>query len=114
MTSASGCRSETRPAFAAASVCAQAIAECPAVRAPLLIRASSIAAGSIENSMPAASSKRARAVLAEARMIGSAIAALAPDQQLVDRRGGLLDRAAGDVNDRPMMLGQHAPRLAHP
>src|SRR5437762_1627445 len=54
----------------------------------------------------------ARAVLAEARMIGSAIAALAPDQQLVDRGGGLLDRAAGDIDNRPMVLGEDSPCLA--
>src|SRR4051794_1209903 len=69
--------------------------------------------GSIENGIPAASSSRARATLADARMIGSAIAALAPDQQLVDRRGGLLDRAAGHVDDRPMVLREDPSRLTH-
>src|SRR5712672_1469821 len=73
---------------------------------------SPIAAGSIENGTPAAASSRARAVLAEARMTGSAIAAMAADPQLVDRRGGLLDRAAGDVDNRPMLFGEDPPRLA--
>src|SRR5205814_1518580 len=112
MTSASGCRSDTWSAFSAARAAAHAIAVWPASREARLIRVSSISAGSIENAIPAALSSRARAVLAEARMIGSAIAALAPDQQLVDRGGGLLDRAAGDIDNRPMVLGEDSPCLA--
>src|SRR2546423_9247089 len=101
MTAASGCRADTWRAFSAASANAHVIGVCPASRAARLIRVSSMSAGSIENGTPAASSNRARATLADARMIGSAIAAMAPDQQLVDRRGGLLDRAAGGVDDGP-------------
>src|SRR5439155_5280067 len=112
MTSASGCRSDTWRAFSAASIAAQAVAVCPVSHAAFLIRVSSIFAGWIEKAIPAALSSLARATLAEARMIGSAIAALAPDQQLVDRRGGLLDRAAGDIDNRPMMLRKDTPRLA--
>src|SRR5436305_15156023 len=112
MTSASGCRSDTQRAFSAARAAAHAIAVWPASREARLIRVSSISAGSIEKAIPAALSSLARAVLAEARMIGSTIAALAPDQQLVDRRGGLFDRAPGNVNDRPMMRGEDPPRLA--
>src|SRR6267154_2294395 len=112
MTNASGWRAETSRAFSTASTCAQVIADEPAPRDARLIRSSSIAAGWIVNGTPAASSRRARAVLAEARMIGSAIAAMAPDPQLVDRRGSLLDRAAGDVDDRPMLLGEDSPCLA--
>src|SRR5258708_1714058 len=109
MTSASGWRAETSRAFSTASARAHVIAGEPASRDAFLIRSSSIAAGSIENGTPAAASSRARAVLAEARMIGSAIAAMAPDPQLVDRRGGLLDRAAGDVRDPPMLFGLDPP-----
>src|SRR5712671_854296 len=112
MTSASGWWAETSRAFSTASACAHDIADEAASRDLRLIRSSSIAAGSIENGTPAASSRRARAVLAEARIIGSAIAAMAPDPQLVDRRGSLLDRAAGDVDDRPMLFGENPPRLA--
>src|SRR5258707_15776549 len=110
MTSASGWRAETSRAFSTASACAHDIADEPASRALRLIRSSSIAAGSIENGTPAASSRRARAVLAEARIIGSAIGAMAPDPQLVDRRGSLLDRAAGDGDERPMLFGEKPPR----
>src|SRR3981081_988564 len=97
MTSASGWRAETSRAFSTASAHAHVIADEPASRDAFLIRSLWMAAGWIGNGTPAASSRRARAVLAEARMIGSAIAAMAPDPQLVDRRGGLLDRAAGEL-----------------
>ena len=39
--------------------------------------------------------------------------ALAPGQQLQDRRRGLLDRAAGHVDHRPVMFGEEPARLRH-
>src|SRR6266851_8765844 len=112
MTSASGCRRETARAFSAASLLAQSIAESPRCRASRFSWDSSIAAGTTVKSTPADRSNPARAVLAEARMIRSAFAAMAAHQQLVDRRRGLLDRAPGDIDDRPMMLGKDPARLA--
>src|SRR6267154_4771763 len=112
MTNASGWRAETSRAFSTASARAHVIADEPASRDARLIRSSSIAAGWIVNGTPAASSRRARAVLAEARMTGSAIAAMAANPQLVDRCGSLLDRAAGDVDDRPVLFGEDPPCLA--
>src|SRR6266853_4319582 len=106
MTSASGFRRETTLAFAAASVRAQAIAESPRRRASLFSRDSSTAAGSTMKSTPAARSNPARAALAEARITRSGVAAMAAHQELVDRRCGLLDRAAGDIDHRPMALGE--------
>src|SRR6266542_1434957 len=113
MTSDSGCRCDMARAFSVASASSQTIAGWPASRAAAFIRASSIAAGSIVNATPAASSIRARAVLAEARISRSAFAAMAPHIELVDRRGGLLDRTARHIDDRPVMLGKDAARLAH-
>src|SRR5713101_4379120 len=112
MTSASGCRRATTRAFSAASASAQSIAESPRRLASRFSWDSSIAAGLAAKSTPADRSNPARAALAEARMICSAFAAMTPHQQLVDRRRGLLDRAPGDVDDRPMMLGKDPPRLA--
>src|SRR6266851_7710913 len=112
MTSAAGCRHETARAFSAASSLAQSIAESPRCRAARFKRDSSIDAGSTVKSTPPDRSNPARAVLAEARMIRSTFAAMAAHQQLMDRRRGLLDRAPGDIDDRPMMLGKDPARLA--
>src|SRR6266566_9535293 len=113
MTSDLGCRCDMARAFSVASARAHAIAVCPASRAAVFIRASSIAAGSIMNAIPAASSIRARAVLAEASISGSGFAAMTPHIELVDCRGGLLDRTPRHVDNRPVMLGEDAARLAH-
>src|SRR5207302_10675423 len=113
LTRESGCRCDTVRDFSTASVRAHSIAACPVARAAVLMRVSSIAAGSTVNATPAASSIRARAVLAEARISGSAFTAMPPHIELVDRRGGLLDRAPRHIDDRPVMLGEDAPRLAH-
>src|SRR6266478_3465511 len=112
MTSASGCRRETARAFSAASSLAQSIPESPRCRAARFKRDSSIDAGSTVKSTPADRSNPARAVLAEARMIRSTFAAMTAHQQLMDRRRGLFDRAPGDIDDRPMMLGKDPARLA--
>src|SRR5204863_2691448 len=113
MTSASGCRAETVAAFARASACAHSIAGRPASRISCLIGPSSIAAGSTANARPAALSNWARVGLAEARMIRSRIGVMASHQELIDRRGGFLDRAAGHIDNRPMVLGENAARFAH-
>src|SRR6184192_848721 len=113
MTSASGWRREMLHAFSIASAIAQLMAESPARRASTFKLASSIAAGSTMNATPAARSNPARAALAEARINASVGAAMPPHQQLMDRRCSFLDRAARHVDDRPMMLGKGAPRLAH-
>src|SRR5580700_288879 len=111
--SASVCRTDTTRAFSTASTSAQAPALSPVARASRLIRASSTAEGSISNVRPAARSSAARVELDDASIKRSGIDALAPHQQLVDRRSGLLDRASGDVDDRPMMLGKNTPGLTH-
>ena len=51
--------------------------------------------------------------LAEARIRSSFIHAMPPRQQLHYRRGGLLDRAARYVDDRPMPLNKDSTRLTH-
>src|SRR5712691_684362 len=112
MTSASGNRFEMQHAFAAARATAQSISEAPAWRASRFSRASSIVAGSTAKATSAARSNAARAALAEARITRSAVAAMAAHQQFVDRRCSLLDRAAGYIDDRPMVLGEGAPRRA--
>ena len=86
-------------------------------RASRLIGASSIAAGSIRNRRRRRAAARARAGLAEARIDSAqAFDAMPPHQQLVDRGGGLLDRAAGHVDHRPMHARQRrgAPRAPRP
>src|SRR5437763_10554661 len=113
MTSASRSRADTAAAFARASAFAHSLADRPASRIARLMALSSIAAGSVANATPAASSRWARVALAEARMTLSGVGAMAAHQQLVDRRGGLLDRAAGHIDHGPMMLGKNAARLAH-
>src|SRR5947209_15032463 len=113
MTSASRSRADTAAAFARASACAHSLADRPASRISRLIALSSIAAGSIENATPAVSSRWARIGLADARTTRSGIGAMAAHQQLVDRRGGLLDRAAGHIDHGPMMLGKNAAGIAH-
>src|SRR5579859_3337323 len=85
----------------------------PAVRDASFTRASSTAAGSTANLTPAACSIAARAALAEARITRSGVDAMPPHQQSVNRRGGLLDRAAGHIDDRPVILREDPPRLAH-
>src|SRR5437868_10419358 len=113
MTSASRSRTDTAAAFARASAFAHSLADRPASRISRLMAPSSIAAGSIENATPAVSSRWARIGLADARTTLSGFGAMPPHQQLVDRRGGLLDRAAGHIDHGPMMLGKNAARLAH-
>src|SRR6266513_3817905 len=113
MTSASRSRTDTAAAFARASAFAHSVADRPASRISHLIALSSIAAGSIENATPAVSSRWARIGLADARTTLSGVGAMAAHQELVDRRGGLLDRAAGHIDHRPMMLGKNAARLAY-
>src|SRR5438270_11629468 len=113
MTSASRSRADTAAAFAWASAFAHSLADRPASRISRLIALSSIAAGSIENATPAVSSRWARIGLADARTTLSGVDAMAAHQELIDRRGGLLDRAAGHIDHGPMMLGKNAACLSH-
>src|SRR5205807_8373833 len=114
MTSASRSRTDTAAAFAWASAFAHSLADRPASRISRLMALSSIAAGSIANATPAVSSRWARIGLADARTTLSGVGAMAAHQELIDRRGGLLDRAAGHIEHGPMMLGKNAARLANP
>src|SRR2546423_13342491 len=114
MTSASRSRTDTAAAFARASAFAHSLADRPASRISHLIALSSIAAGSIENATPAVSSRWARIGLADARTTLSGVGAMAAHQELIDRRGGLLDRAAGHIDHGPMMLGKNAAGPAPP
>src|SRR4051794_12647996 len=116
ITKTPGLRADTVRAFSTARASAQDVAVSPVTRASRLIRASSIAAGSISNRTPAAHSKAARAELADARITGSGITgsgieALAALIQLVDCRGGLLDGTPGHVDHRPVMLSKDTPSL---
>src|SRR5205814_7374421 len=113
MSCASRSRTDTAAAFARASAFAHSLADRPPSRISRLIALSSIVAGSIENATPAVSSRWARIGLADARTTLSGVGAMAAHQELVDHRGGLLDRAAGHIDHRPMMLGKNAARLAH-
>src|SRR5215469_9943136 len=105
-----GWRGETLSAFSSASARAISAEPAPSLASEALTAASS-AAGSVRISSPAASRSARRALLAEARTRGidassgavGAAAMLA--QQLDDAGGGLLDGAAGDVQDRPAMFG---------
>src|SRR5256714_14391414 len=108
MTSASRSRADTAAAFARASAFAHSLANRPASRISRLIALSSIAVGSIENATPAVSSRWARIGLADARTTLSGVGAMAAHQELVDRRGGLLDRAAGANEHGAMVVRQNA------
>src|SRR2546430_10605155 len=114
MTSASRSQADTAAAFARASAFAHSLADRPARRISRLIALSSIVAGSIENATPAVSSRWARIGLADARTILSGVGAMAAHQELIDRRGGLLDRAAGHIDHRPMILGKKPARPPPP
>src|SRR5436305_7882344 len=113
MTSASRSRADTAAAFAWASAFAHSLADRPPRRISRLMALSSMAAGSIETATPAVSSRWARIGLADARTTLSGVGAMAAHQELIDRRGGLLDRAAGHIDHGPMMLGKNASRLAY-
>src|SRR5215467_8929166 len=112
-----GWRGETLSAFSSASARAISAEPAPSLASEALTAASSSAAGSVRISSPAASRSARRALLAEARTRGidassgavGAAAMLA--QQLDDAGGGLLDGAAGDVQDRPAMLRAEPARL---
>src|SRR5487761_344534 len=113
MTRAEGCRPETRRAFASASAKAQSAASAPSALKARFSSASSTAAASTRKSSPAAARIWARAGLAEARINSSRITAVPAGQHLHDRCRGLLDRAPGHVDDRPVPLSEDPPRLAY-
>src|SRR6516165_12429278 len=78
-----------------------------------LIAASSIEAGSTQNSRPAAASSFCLLALADARIRGSSVNAVPTRQQFHDCRSGFLDRTAGHVDNRPMSLDEDATCLPH-
>ena len=89
----------------------------------LRARARRSRAGTASKATPAASSIARREALlrSERRIISVSIpASTRPDalalalvEQVDHRRGGLLDRAAGDVDHRPAIVGEHPPRKLH-